>query len=182
MVPLYIVDWHNYPALVPHAAQCPWSTPRSCPWRSIGWTYPSRPLITQPKLTVQVSGITGKSKITEYRNSANRHPSANCVKRKTVSLTSAVKVWVANLDQNDANYEHNPTGALWVTWGANQVDQEPFWAKMAPIIRSSGALLLLRVVTLHWSPSQRNQRRANWWRRPAKVSKWSSTMEAIVVG
>jgi len=28
------------------------------------------------------------------------------------------------LDQNDANYEHNRLEALWVTWGANQVDQE----------------------------------------------------------
>jgi len=34
-----------------------------------------------------------------------------------------VKTWVEQLDKNDPQYEHNITEALWVTWGADKVDE-----------------------------------------------------------
>jgi mono/diheme cytochrome c family protein/glucose/arabinose dehydrogenase len=119
---LYIVDWHNI--LIGHMQHNARDPLRDhVHGRIYRITYPSRPLITPAKIDgASIPELLENLKLPEYRT---RYRTRRELRgREKGEVTAAVKNWVANLDQNEANYEHHRLEALWVTWGANQVDQE----------------------------------------------------------
>ena len=119
---LYIVDWHNI--LIGHMQHNARDPLRDhVHGRIYRVTYPSRPLIAPAKIDgASIPELLENLKLPEYRT---RYRTRRELRgREKADVTAAVKSWVANLDHNDPNYEHNRLEALWVTWGANQVDQE----------------------------------------------------------
>ena len=60
-------------------------------------------------------------KLPEYRT---RYRTRRQLRGRDVNdVFPKLKKWIADLDSNDARYEHHLLEALWVTWGANQVDK-----------------------------------------------------------
>jgi len=119
---LYIIDWHN--VLIGHMQHNARDPLRDhVHGRIYRVTYPSRPLVTPAKVAgATIEELLENLKLPEART---RSRSRNELRgRKASDVVSATKAWVAKLDQNDPNFEHNLLEALWVTWGMNQVDQE----------------------------------------------------------
>jgi mono/diheme cytochrome c family protein/glucose/arabinose dehydrogenase len=119
---LYIVDWHNI--LIGHMQHNARDPLRDhVHGRIYRVTYPSRPLVTPAKIDgASISDLLENLKLPEYRT---RYRTRRELRGRAKSdVLSAVKIWVASLDKNDPNYEHHKLEALWVTWGANQVDQD----------------------------------------------------------
>ncbi|MDG1279167.1 MAG: HEAT repeat domain-containing protein [Algoriphagus sp.] len=119
---LYIVDWHNI--LIGHMQHNARDPLRDhVHGRIYRVTYPSRPLVTPAKIDgASIPELLENLKLPEYRT---RYRTRRELRgREKGEVTAEVKKWVASLDKNDPNYEHNRLEALWVTWGANQVDQE----------------------------------------------------------
>jgi mono/diheme cytochrome c family protein len=86
-------------------------------------TYPSRPLLTPAKIDgASISELLENLKQPEYRT---RYRTRRELRgRDKQEVAEAVESWVSGLDKNDPNYEHHRLEALWVTWGANQVNQD----------------------------------------------------------
>ena len=42
---------------------------------------------------------------------------------KATEVLHHLLTWIAKLDKTSAGYEHNLLEALWVSWGANRVDE-----------------------------------------------------------
>lgn len=119
---LYIVDWHNI--LIGHMQHNARDPLRDhVHGRIYRVTYPSRPLVTPAKIDgASIPELLGNLKLPEYRS---RYRTRRELRgRDKAEVTNAVKSWVSTLDKNDPNYEHHRLEALWVTWGANQVNQE----------------------------------------------------------
>ncbi len=118
---LYVIDWHN--VLIGHMQHNARDPLRDhVHGRIYRITYPSRPLLKP----VQVAGapiatLLNNLKEPELRT---RYRTRRELRAHPVGeVLPAVKSWVASLDKNDANYEHNALEALWTTWGMNQVDE-----------------------------------------------------------
>jgi mono/diheme cytochrome c family protein/glucose/arabinose dehydrogenase/lysophospholipase L1-like esterase len=119
---LYIVDWHNI--LIGHMQHNARDPLRDhVHGRVYRVTYPSRPLVTPAKIDgASITDLLENLKLPEYRT---RYRTRRELRgRNADEVTTAVSNWVAALDKNDPNYEHNRLEALWVTWGANKVNQD----------------------------------------------------------
>lgn len=117
---LYVIDWHN--VLIGHMQHNARDPLRDhVHGRIYRITYPSRPLVTPPKVFgATVNQLLENLKLPEYRA---RYRSRRALRGHSASeVLPAVKSWVASLDKADANYEHHRLEALWTTWGMNQVD------------------------------------------------------------
>jgi mono/diheme cytochrome c family protein len=118
---LYVADWHNI--LIGHMQHNARDPLRDhVHGRIYRVTYPSRPLLTPAKIDgASIEQLLENLKEPEYRT---RYRTRRELRgRDTQEVLAAVEKWLAGLDKNDANYEHNRLEALWVTWGANQVNQ-----------------------------------------------------------
>ena len=117
---LYVIDWHN--VLIGHMQHNARDPLRDhVHGRIYRITYPSRPLVKPAQIAgASIPTLLENLKLPEYRSryrtrrELREHP--------TSEVITAVKSWVAALDKNDANYEHNVLEALWTTWGMNQAD------------------------------------------------------------
>ncbi len=119
---LYLVDWHNI--LIGHMQHNARDPLRDhVHGRIYRITYPGRPLVTPAKVHgASVEELLDNLKLPEYRT---RYRSRRELRgRDAGEVAQAVKTWAAQLDRNDPEYEHQLQEALWVTWGANRVDQE----------------------------------------------------------
>ena len=119
---LYVADWHNI--LIGHMQHNARDPLRDhVHGRIYRVTYPSRPLLTPAKIDgASISELLENLKQPEYRT---RYRTRRELRgRDKQEVVTAVEKWVAGLDKNDPNYEHNRLEALWVTWGANQVNQD----------------------------------------------------------
>lgn len=118
---LYIIDWHNI--LIGHMQHNARDPLRDhVHGRIYRVTYPSRPLVTPAKIDgASISDLLENLKLPEYRS---RYRTRRELRGRDASeVTSAVEKWVAELDKNDPDYERLRLEALWVTWGANKVNQ-----------------------------------------------------------
>ncbi|MBN7811073.1 HEAT repeat domain-containing protein [Algoriphagus sp. H41] len=119
---MYIVDWHNI--LIGHMQHNARDPLRDhVHGRIYRLTYPSRPLLTPAKIDgATIAELLENLKQPEYRT---RYRTRRELRgRDAKEVTAAVEKWVADLDKNDPRYEHHRLEALWVTWGANQVNQD----------------------------------------------------------
>lgn len=118
---LYVIDWHN--VLIGHMQHNARDPLRDhVHGRIYRITYPSRPLIKPVQVegasvTALLNNLKEPELRTRYRTrrELRDHPASE--------VLPAVKAWVAALDKNDANYEHNVLEALWTTWGLNEADE-----------------------------------------------------------
>ena len=118
---LYIVDWHNI--LIGHMQHNARDPLRDhVHGRVYRVTYPARPLVTPAKIDgASVETLLDNLKLPEYRS---RYRTRRELRgRNATEVLPKITKWVANLDKNDPQYEHNVLEALWVTWGLNKVDQ-----------------------------------------------------------
>ncbi len=119
---LYVADWHNI--LIGHMQHNARDPLRDhVHGRIYRVTYPSRPLVTPAKIDgAGIPELLENLKLPEYRT---RYRTRRELRgRDKQEVAAAVERWVAGLDKNDPNYEHHRLEALWVTWGANQVNQD----------------------------------------------------------
>ncbi|MFM7606469.1 MAG: c-type cytochrome, partial [Prosthecobacter sp.] len=114
---LYVIDWHN--VLIGHMQHNARDPLRDhVHGRIYRITYPSRPLVkAAPVAGAPVETLLENLKAPELRQryrtrrELRAHPSSEIV--------SATKAWAAKQSDTQAKLE-----ALWVTWGANQVDED----------------------------------------------------------
>ncbi len=119
---LYLVDWHNVLiGHMQHNARDPYRD--HVHGRVYRITYPSRPLIEPAKIVdASIEELMDNLKLNEYRT---RYRTRRELRgRDKNEVLSALQIWIRELDQKDARYEHHLLEALWVSWGHNQVDQE----------------------------------------------------------
>jgi mono/diheme cytochrome c family protein/glucose/arabinose dehydrogenase len=123
---LFIADWHNI--LIGHMQHNARDPLRDhVHGRIYRITYPSRPLVTPAKVGgAPIDNLLDNLKLPEYRT---RYRTRRELRgRNADEVVGHIKTWVQQLDKNDPRYEHHLTEALWVTWGANKVDE--------PLLRS----------------------------------------------
>lgn len=119
---LYVVDWHNI--LIGHMQHNARDPLRDhVHGRIYRVTYPSRPLITPAKIDgATIYELLENLKLPEYRT---RYRTKRELRgRDTQEVYDAVEKWLTELNPEDPNHEHNRLEALWVTWGANKVNQD----------------------------------------------------------
>jgi mono/diheme cytochrome c family protein/glucose/arabinose dehydrogenase len=119
---LYIIDWHNILiGHMQHNARDPLRDHEK--GRVYRITYPSRPLVKPAKIDgASIDELLDNLKLPEYRT---RYRTRRELRGRNVSdVSSALTRWVAALDKNDKNYEHNLLEGLWVSWGADKLDQK----------------------------------------------------------
>ena len=118
---LYLVDWHNVLiGHMQHNARDPFRD--HVHGRIYRITYPSRPLVEPAKVAgASIGELLNNLKLPEFRT---RYRTRRELRgRKPSEVLPQLTTWVANLDKNDARYEHHLVEALWVSWGLNQVDE-----------------------------------------------------------
>lgn len=118
---LYVIDWHN--VLIGHMQHNARDPLRDhVHGRIYRITYPSRPLVQPAKVDgAPVATLLDNLKLPELRT---RYRSRRELRAHPASeVLPAVQSWVAALDKNDPNYEHNVLEALWTTWGMNAADE-----------------------------------------------------------
>lgn len=117
---LYLLDWHN--VLIGHMQHNARDPLRDhVHGRVYRITYPSRPLVTPPKIVdASISELLDNLKLPEYR--ARYRSRRELRGRPTREVLQELQSWLSNLDQADPRYTHHRLEALWVTWGLNQVD------------------------------------------------------------
>ncbi|WP_430905478.1 PVC-type heme-binding CxxCH protein [Maribacter sp. 2-571] len=117
---LYLVDWHN--VLVGHMQHNARDPLRDhVHGRIYRVTYPSRPLVTPPKVAgASIPELLDNLKLPEYRSRYRSRRALRGKDKKTVM--QQLREWVATLDKSDSEYEHHLLEALWVSWGMNEVD------------------------------------------------------------
>ncbi len=118
---LYVIDWHN--VLIGHMQHNARDPLRDhVHGRIYRITYPSRPLVKPAAIAgAPIATLLENLKLPEDR--ARYRTRRELRGRPAAEVLTALKSWTANLDRNDANYEHQRLEALWVTWGLNQVDE-----------------------------------------------------------
>lgn len=118
---LYLADWHNILiGHMQHSARDPLRDHSH--GRIYRITYPSRPLVEPARVSgASIDELLNNLKLPEYRT---RYRSRRELRGKKPSeVLPMLTTWVANLDKNDAKYEHHLLEGLWVSWGLNKVDQ-----------------------------------------------------------
>ncbi len=119
---LYFIDWHNIlVGHMQHNARDPFRD--HVHGRVYRVTYPSRPLVTPPKIDgASVDELLENLKLPEFR--ARSRTRNELRGRNPQEVKTKLKAWLNDLDKNDPLYEHRVLEALWVTWGLNQVDKD----------------------------------------------------------
>jgi len=114
---LYVVDWHN--ALIGHMQHSARDPNRDhVHGRIYRITYPSRPLVTPPKVAgASIPELLENLKLHEYRARYRTRRELRAHDADTV--VAAARAWAAQQDDDRLKLE-----ALWVTWGADQIDQD----------------------------------------------------------
>ena len=118
---LYIADWHNI--LIGHMQHNARDPLRDhVHGRIYRVTYPSRPLVTPARITgASIDELLDNLKLPEYRT---RYRTRRELRgRNAGEVVQHVRTWVQHLDKSDPKYDHHLTEALWVTWGADKVDE-----------------------------------------------------------
>jgi len=118
---LYIIDWQNI--LIGHMQHNARDPLRDhLHGRVYRITYPSRPLVTPARIDgASIPDLFENLKLPEYRT---RYRTRRELRgRPTNQVLTTMKTWIAGLDKNDPRYEHHLLEGLWVSWGANKVDQ-----------------------------------------------------------
>ncbi len=119
---LYVIDWHNI--LIGHMQHNARDPLRDhSHGRVYRITYPSRPLVNPAKIDgASIEQLLENLKLPEYRT---RYRTKRELRgRDKEQVLSKMKIWIGQLDKNDPNYEHHLLEALWVSWGANKIDQD----------------------------------------------------------
>ena len=118
---LYLIDWSN--VLIGHMQHNARDPLRDhVHGRIYRITYPSRPLVEPAKVAgASIEELLENLKLPEYRT--RYRTKRELRSRDKEEVLAKVKDWVAGLNKEDSNYEHNMLEALWVTWGLNQVDE-----------------------------------------------------------
>ncbi len=119
---LYIADWHN--ALIGHL-QHNLREPNRDKTHGRIWrvTYPSRPLLTPPKIAGQpVSALLPLLKSYEDRTRYNVR--RELAAKKPDEVIPELQKWSASLDPNEAEYEHHLLEVLWAYQSQNVVQKD----------------------------------------------------------
>ena len=114
---LYVIDWHN--ALIGHMQHSARDPLRDhVHGRIYRVTYPSRPLVTPPKIAgASIPELLENLKLPEYR--ARYRTRRELRAHDASAVVPAATAWAAKQSDDRLKLE-----ALWVTWGANQIDQD----------------------------------------------------------
>lgn len=118
---LYLVDWHN--VLIGHMQHNARDPLRDhVHGRVFRITYPSRPLVEPAQIHgASIETLLDNLKLPEFRS---RYRTRRELRgRNADAVTAAIQDWVAGLDTSDSDYNHHLLEALWVTWGANMINQ-----------------------------------------------------------
>ncbi len=113
---LYVVDWHNVLiGHMQHNARDPYRD--HVHGRIYRVTYPSRPLVEPAKIAgASIEVLLNNLKLPEYRS---RYRTKRELRgRDATEVAAAAVAWAKQQDDDHAKLE-----ALWVTWGANQINQ-----------------------------------------------------------
>jgi mono/diheme cytochrome c family protein/glucose/arabinose dehydrogenase len=152
---LYVIDWHNI--LIGHMQHNARDPLRDhLHGRIYRITYPSRPLVKPaPVDGASIDELLDNLKLPEYRT---RYRTRRELRGRPVAdVLSHLTNWVANLDKNDSNYEHNLLEGLWVTWGMNKVDEKLLRQLLhAKNYRARAAAVRVLRYTGHQVPEQAN--------------------------
>jgi mono/diheme cytochrome c family protein len=118
---LYVIDWHNI--LIGHMQHNARDPLRDhSHGRVYRITYPSRPLVVPAKVSgASIDELLENLKLPEYRTRYRVRRELRG--RNAAEVMPRVRAWVAKLNAQDPNFEHNLLEALWVSWGFNKVDQ-----------------------------------------------------------
>jgi mono/diheme cytochrome c family protein len=118
---LYVIDWHNI--LIGHMQHNARDPLRDhSHGRVYRITYPSRPLVVPAKVSgASIDELLENLKLPEYRTRYRVRRELRG--RNAAEVMPRVRAWVAKLNTQDPNFEHNLLEALWVSWGFNKVDQ-----------------------------------------------------------
>ncbi|GAB5561275.1 MAG: GDSL-type esterase/lipase family protein [Synoicihabitans sp.] len=113
---LYVVDWHN--ALIGHMQHSARDPLRDhVHGRIYRVTYPSRPLVKPPQIAgASIDQLLENLKLPEYR--ARYRTRRELRGRDAAEVVPAAVAWAAGQSDERLKLE-----ALWVTWGANQIDR-----------------------------------------------------------
>jgi mono/diheme cytochrome c family protein/glucose/arabinose dehydrogenase len=118
---LYIIDWHNVLiGHMQHNARDPLRDKQH--GRVYRMTYPSRPLVTPAKVAgTSIGELLNNLTLPEYRT---RYRTRRELRgRDAKDVLAALETWRTNLNKSDPAYEHHLLEALWVSWGADRVDE-----------------------------------------------------------
>jgi mono/diheme cytochrome c family protein len=118
---LYLVDWHNI--LIGHMQHNARDPLRDhVHGRIYRITYPSRPLVMPANVAgASITELLDNLKLPEFRT---RYRTRRELRgRSADEVVPQLKSWVANLNREEARYEHHVLEALWVTWGMDKVDE-----------------------------------------------------------
>lgn len=118
---LYLLDWSN--VLIGHMQHNARDPKRDhVHGRIYRITYPSRPLLKPAKIDgASIAELLENLKIHEDRTRYRIRRELRG--RDTAEVLTAIKKWIAALDNKDSNYEHHLLEAMWVTWGHDEIDQ-----------------------------------------------------------
>ncbi|MEM9016233.1 MAG: PVC-type heme-binding CxxCH protein, partial [Verrucomicrobiota bacterium] len=113
---LYVIDWHN--ALIGHMQHNARDPNRDhVHGRIFRVTYPDRPLVEEPVIDgASIAELLENLKLPESR--ARYRTRRELRERDAAKVTSAAGEWAMQQEDERLKLE-----ALWVTWGADQVDQ-----------------------------------------------------------
>ncbi|MEM7573714.1 MAG: PVC-type heme-binding CxxCH protein, partial [Bacteroidota bacterium] len=117
---LYIADWHN--VLIGHMQHNARDPLRDhVHGRIYRLTCKDRPLVEPAVIAgASLEQLFENLKLPEYRS---RYRSRRELRGRTpAEVLNYLTNWVEGLDKNDPGYEHHLLEALWVSWGANQID------------------------------------------------------------
>src|SRR5690606_3459189 len=118
---LYLVDWHNL--LIGHMQHNARDPLRDhMHGRIYRVTYPSRPLVKPAKIDgATIEELLENLKLPENRTRERTRTELRM--RDADEVLRAVKSWAKQLDSTDSNYLKYMTEAMWVSWGANRIDE-----------------------------------------------------------
>ena len=118
---LYIADWHN--VLIGHMQHNARDPLRDhSHGRIYRVTYPSRPLVVPAKVAgASIDELLNNLKLPEYRTRYRTRREIRA--HKATEVLPILTKWIANLDKQSPEYEHELLEALWVSWGLDKVDQ-----------------------------------------------------------
>ena len=119
---LYVVDWHNVLiGHMQHNARDPYRD--HVHGRIYRITYPSRPLVKPAKIVdASIAELLDNLKLPEYRSRYRTRRELRA--RNTNNVVTGLETWIANLDKDDADYEHHLVEAMWVYWGINRINED----------------------------------------------------------
>lgn len=119
---LYMVDWHNL--LIGHMQHNARDPLRDhVHGRIYRITYPSRPLVKPAKIDgATVEELLENLKLPENRTRERTRTELRM--RDPQEVAEKAKQWAAQLNASEPAYWKYMTEAMWVTWGANKIDED----------------------------------------------------------